>query len=105
MDALVRVVAHDYIQEEHLDKWKDLVEEFVDLSEKNDYGCILFQVLQDERDPSHFCYVEIWESQEAVSAHIAKPHFQHFKKEREKIWKQPTESHHYTMYCSCGSQN
>ena len=94
----VRVVAHDYIKKENLEYWKQILKDMVDQSFEKDKGCLEYMCLQDDKDPTHFAYFEIWESDEAVAAHLAQPHFQHFKEERAKLWIKPTESRHYIPY-------
>jgi quinol monooxygenase YgiN len=41
-------------------------------------GCILYDVCRAQADPDVLLVLEEWESQEALDAHMATPHFQEF---------------------------
>jgi quinol monooxygenase YgiN len=41
-------------------------------------GCMLYDVCRSKADPDELLVLEEWESQEALDAHMATPHFQAF---------------------------
>jgi autoinducer 2-degrading protein len=44
-------------------------------SERDEPGCLRFNVLQDERDENVYYFFEIYKDQAAVEAHRATPHY------------------------------
>ncbi|HEY9621380.1 MAG TPA: putative quinol monooxygenase [Crinalium sp.] len=39
-------------------------------------GCLQYDLLQNQADPTDFTFVEEWESHEALNAHLASEHIQ-----------------------------
>jgi quinol monooxygenase YgiN len=39
-------------------------------------GCIIYQLLQNQEDPTDFTFVEEWESNAKLDAHLASAHLQ-----------------------------
>jgi (4S)-4-hydroxy-5-phosphonooxypentane-2,3-dione isomerase len=44
-------------------------------SERDEPGCLRFNVLQDERDENVYYFYEVYEDQAALEAHRAMPHY------------------------------
>ena len=44
-------------------------------SERDEPGCVRFNVLQDEKDPNVFYFFEVYKDQAALEAHRAAPHY------------------------------
>lgn len=44
-------------------------------SERDEPGCLRFNVLQDEKDESVYYFYEVYEDQAALEAHRAMPHY------------------------------
>jgi autoinducer 2-degrading protein len=45
-------------------------------SEKDEPGCLRFNVLQDEQDENVYYFYEVYKDQAALEAHRAAPHYQ-----------------------------
>ena len=67
----VRVVAHFNVK-------SDRVEEFIAAARKllvdparTEPGCIRYDLCQDLSDPERFAMIEVWESNEALDAHLS----------------------------------
>lgn len=72
----VRVVVHIVVKPEHID---DFIRSFTqDLipPTRREAGCIEYDLAQDSTDPARFVLIEAWESEEALSAHLALPQVQ-----------------------------
>ncbi|WP_336058004.1 putative quinol monooxygenase [Nitratireductor sp. CH_MIT9313-5] len=41
---------------------------------RKEEGCITYELHQDNKDPAHFTFVEMWESRELWQAHMKAPH-------------------------------
>ena len=44
-------------------------------SERDEPGCLRFNVLQDEKDPNIYYFFEVYKDQAALEAHRAMPHY------------------------------
>jgi autoinducer 2-degrading protein len=44
-------------------------------SERDEPGCLRFNVLQDEKDPNVYYYFEVYKDQAALEAHRLTPHY------------------------------
>lgn len=75
MDAKVLVVkirVKPEYREQFLEQmWADAIG-----SEKNEPGCLMFNVVQDGADPNVLHLFEVYRDDAAVEAHKAAPHFQ-----------------------------
>lgn len=41
---------------------------------RQENGCIVYELLHNQKDPTDFTFVEEWESQELLNIHLATPH-------------------------------
>ncbi|ELR21014.1 antibiotic biosynthesis monooxygenase subfamily protein [Acanthamoeba castellanii str. Neff] len=71
----VFVVSQLYVKADKTDALEDIVEELKirDLSRQEE-GCMFFNVLQDEDDPTIVCFTEGWRSEEAADNHLKSEH-------------------------------
>jgi quinol monooxygenase YgiN len=70
---VVNVVAH---METSPDKANQLVQVCLGLVEpsRKDPGCISYELFQDKQHPGKVTFIEKWENQEALDAHLKTPH-------------------------------
>ncbi len=75
MTESIRVVARINA---HPEKIEELKAVFLDLIEptRQENGCIKYELLQNQSDPTEFTFVEEWASHEALDAHLASAHIQ-----------------------------
>lgn len=71
---MIKVVAKNYIAADKVDQCIELVKELVEQTKK-EAGCISYKMYQDIKEPSLLTMIETWESEEALQAHMASPHF------------------------------
>ncbi len=82
MNALVVTV---YIKPEHRQAFiEEMLKDAVG-SEKNEPGCLMFNVAQDESNADVLHLFEVYRDAEAVDAHTKTPHFQQWL-EATKDW-------------------
>ncbi|MCU0515755.1 MAG: antibiotic biosynthesis monooxygenase [Oscillatoria sp. Prado101] len=74
-DTGVRVVARVVALPEKLEEVKAVVTGLVEPTRK-EAGCISYELLQNQDDPTDFTFVEEWESRELLDAHLNSPHLQ-----------------------------
>jgi autoinducer 2-degrading protein len=56
-------------------KFLDAIEVDALGSERDEPGCLRFNVLQDEKDPNVYYFLEIYKDQAALEAHRTMPHY------------------------------
>jgi len=71
----IRVVAKHFIKPEKLDEFTKLCKKLVESTNKEDWGCIHYQVYQDVKEPTTVAMLEEWESMEAIENHLKAQHF------------------------------
>ena len=69
----VRVVAHIVAIFDKVEEVKSILLELIEPT-RQESGCIAYELLQNQKDPTDFTFVEEWESQEFLNAHLATPH-------------------------------
>ena len=65
---MIKIVAENYIKEEHQKEFLKLTKELIILS-REEAGNISYHLYQDIQDPSHYTFVEEWQNQEAIDLH------------------------------------
>jgi len=56
-------------------KFLDAIEVDALGSERDEAGCLRFNVLQDEKDPNVYYFLEVYKDQAALEAHRTMPHY------------------------------
>lgn len=70
-----KLIAEDFIDPLHIDKVLPLYEALVQAT-RLEPGCLHYELCQDIKNPGHFVFVEEWEDEAALDAHVASAHFQ-----------------------------
>ncbi len=60
-------------------------------SVRDEPGCRRFDVLQDQADPNHFCFYEVYLDEAALEAHRKMPHYARWRKAAEVCLAEPTQ--------------
>ena len=63
------------VKPELLGEFRAAILENAELSVQRDPGCVRFDVLQQEDDPTRWCFYEVYEREQAWVDHRASPHF------------------------------
>ena len=71
---MIKIVAKSLVKEECVEAYKALAKELV-AQTRNDAGMKYYTLNQSVENPRCFVILESWESQEALQAHMASPHF------------------------------
>ena len=74
------IVLHVTIQvkPEHVKEFLEVVRHDAEHSEKDEPGCLRFDVLQDRDDPHRFYFYEVYRDEAAFAAHRETPHFKYY---------------------------
>ena len=63
------------VKPEHAADFLEIVRYDAEHSEKDEPGCLRFDVLQDRDDPNRFFFYEVYRNEAALEAHRQTPHF------------------------------
>jgi quinol monooxygenase YgiN len=74
------IVLHVTIQvkPENVAEFLEVVRYDAEHSEKDEPGCLRFDVIQDRDDPNRFYFYEVYRDEEALAAHREAPHFKYY---------------------------
>ena len=81
------------VRPELLDEFKAAILENAELSVERDPGCLRFDVLQQQDDPAHWYFYEVYEREQAWVDHRNSAHFLAFKEvgDRAILTREPTK--------------
>ena len=73
-DTSLRVVARAVARPDKIDELRSTLLALIEPTRKEP-GCIRYEMLQNNSDPTDFTFVEEWESDAALNAHLETDHF------------------------------
>lgn len=94
--AKIRVVAHLTSKPETIDETRAAVEGFIEPT-RAEPGCIVYELMQNNDDPTDFTFVEEWESNETLDAHLESPHITAFKERAGDLLAAEPDVRRYTL--------
>jgi len=81
------------VKPEHLSEFLEVARHDAEHSEKDEPGCLRFDVSQDRGDPNRFYFYEVYRDEAALDAHRRTPHFRLYL-EKSQVWlAAPPERH------------
>ncbi|WP_088893479.1 putative quinol monooxygenase [Leptolyngbya ohadii] len=92
----IRVIAQVTAQPGKEAELKSLLLELLEPT-RSESGCIRYELLQDATAPTHFAFVEEWESEAAMLQHLESTHVQEAFLEGESLIAAPLEIRRYTL--------
>lgn len=92
----IRVVAHLTSKPETIDETRAALEGFIDPT-RAEAGCILYELMQNNNDPTDFTFVEEWESDESLNAHLESAHITAFKDRADDLLACDPDIRRYTL--------
>lgn len=72
---MIRVVAHITAKPEKIDELREMLLGFLEPTHKEP-GCLRYELHVNNADPCDFTFIEEWESDAALDAHLGSPHIQ-----------------------------
>src|SRR5712664_449035 len=73
------------------DKFLAAAEDDSICSVRDEPGCLRFDVLNDNSDPDHFFFYEVYRDEDAFQAHGQAPHFAKWREAAAEVLASPTE--------------
>ena len=65
-------------------------------SRRDDPGCLRFDVVQDNKDPNHFFFYEVYKDDAAFKAHQGMPHYSRWRAVVGEVLAEPPSGTHCT---------
>jgi quinol monooxygenase YgiN len=72
---MIKVVAKQFVKDGKLEEFLPAAQLLVEETNKNDKGCISYELFQDLKDPKILTIIEEWEDQDSLDKHCASKHF------------------------------
>ena len=94
--AKIRVVAHLTSKPETIAETREALEGFINPT-RAEAGCILYVLMQNNDDPTDFTFVEEWESNETLDAHLESAHITAFKERAGELLACDPDIRRYTL--------
>ena len=92
----IRVVAHLTSKPETIDATRAALEGFIEPT-RAEAGCVYYELMQNNADPTDFTFVEEWESNETLDAHLEAPHITAFKEKAGDLLAAEPDIRRYTL--------
>ncbi|HXG50658.1 MAG TPA: putative quinol monooxygenase [candidate division Zixibacteria bacterium] len=73
------------VKPEHVEEFLEAARYDAEHSEKDEPGCLRFDVIRDRENPNRFYFYEVYRDEAALEAHRRSPHFKHYQ-ERTRSW-------------------
>ena len=72
------------------DQFLAAIEDDAICSERDEPGCLRFNVMQDQSDPNQFYFLEIYRDEDAFAAHQKAPHYARWREAAAQVLDGPT---------------
>ena len=92
----LRVVAHLTAKPDTIEETRRALMALVD-STRAESGCILYELTQNNSDPTDFTFVEEWASHAALDAHLQSEHIRHLQTRGDELFACPPDIRRYTL--------
>ncbi|MDT8718366.1 antibiotic biosynthesis monooxygenase [Clostridium sp. 19966] len=92
---MIKVVAKNYVKEEKIEEFLKLAEELIEITRKNDEGCISYELYQDLQNKGILTMLETWENGEALKKHSQSEHFTRIVPMLSQFSEKPGETNMY----------
>jgi autoinducer 2-degrading protein len=81
---MIALLVSIHIKPDKREQFLAAIEDDAICSERDEPGCLRFNVLEDQADPNHFFFYEVYKDEAAVEAHRAAPHYARWLAAREE---------------------
>ncbi len=75
MPPTIRVIALFKAKPNRIENLKNFLKKFIEPT-RQEKGCIQYELHQNPADPTDFSFIEEWENNETLDAHLKSPHIQ-----------------------------
>ena len=96
MPNTIRVIARLVSKPDRVDDTRATLEALIDPTRAED-GCVVYELMQNNADPTDFTFVEEWESDKALDAHLASAHIEHLRSIAGELLAAEPDVRRYTL--------
>ena len=93
---MIKVTARQTVKEGKLEEYLSMARKLVEETNKNDAGCIRYELFQDMSDPQTVTMFEEWEDQASIDKHMSAPHFQEIAPKLDEMCSKLVQINIYT---------
>ncbi len=94
--ATLRVVAHLRAKPDKIEETKDALMSMIEPT-RGETGCIVYELMQNDDDPTDFTFVEEWSGAEALDEHLQTDHIQGVVARAGELFEAPPDIRRYTL--------
>jgi quinol monooxygenase YgiN len=92
----LRVVAHLRAKPDKVEETKQALLELVEPT-RAESGCLIYELLQNDADPTDFTFVEEWSGNDSLDAHLLTAHIQQVVARADELFAAPPDIRRYTL--------
>jgi len=92
----LRVVAHLRAKPDKIEETKDALKSLIEPT-RRETGCIVYELMQNDDDPTDFTFVEEWSGNDALDQHLQTDHIQRVVASAEELFAAPPDIRRYTL--------
>lgn len=93
---MIRVVAHLIAKPDKIAELRELALGLI-APTREETGCVLYELHQNNADPTDFTFIEEWASDEALDAHLVSPQLQAAFPKVPELCAAPPDIRRYTL--------
>lgn len=92
----IRVIAHIKARPDRIEDTREALTALIAPTRAED-GCILYELMQNNSEPTDFTFVEEWTSDAALDAHLKTRHLQELQARGAELLASPPDIRRYTL--------
>ncbi|HMJ07557.1 MAG TPA: putative quinol monooxygenase [Pyrinomonadaceae bacterium] len=92
----IRVVARLTAKPEKVAEMRAALEACIEPT-RAEKGCILYELMQNNADPTDFTFVEEWDSDEALDVHLQTEHIRELQGKADDLFANPPDIRRYSL--------
>ena len=92
----LRVVAHLKARPDRIEETRLALLALIDKTRVED-GCIIYELMQNNDDPTDFTFVEEWSCNDALDEHLQTEHIQQLVARADELLADPPDIRRYTL--------
>lgn len=94
--STLRVVAHLRARSDKVEETKEALISLIEPT-RGETGCVVYELMQNDDDPTDFTFVEEWSGNDELNAHLETEHIQRVVARAEELFSAPPDIRRYTL--------
>lgn len=92
----LRVVAHLRAKADKVEETREALTSLIEPT-RTETGCILYELMQNDDDPTDFTFVEEWSGNDSLDVHLLTEHIQKVVARADELFAAPPDIRRYTL--------